>query len=29
VSKTTNGVQVKAVNPDHGRNLKIRSTKRV
>ena len=29
VAKTPNGVQVKAVNPDHGRNLKIRSTKRV
>ena len=28
VSKSPNGVQVKAVNPDHGRNLKIRSNKR-
>ena len=29
VSKTTDGMQVKAVNPDSGRNLKIRSIKRI
>jgi len=29
VGKTTDGMQVKAVNPDSGRNLKIRSIKRV
>ena len=29
VGKTTDGFQVKAVNPDSGRNLKIRSIKRV
>jgi hypothetical protein len=29
VSKTNDGMQVKAVNPDSGRNLKIRSIKRV
>jgi hypothetical protein len=29
ISKSTDGLQVKAVNPDSGRNLKIRSIKRV
>jgi len=29
VNKTTDGMQVKAVNPDSGRNLKIRSIKRI
>ena len=29
VSKTTDGMQVKAVNPDSGRSLKIRSIKRI
>jgi hypothetical protein len=29
VSKTTDGMQVKAVNPDSGRSLKIRSMKRI
>lgn len=29
VTKTTDGLQVRAVNPDSGRNLKIRSAKRV
>lgn len=29
VNKTTDGLQVKAVNPDSGRNLKIRSIKKV
>ena len=29
VSKTTDGMQVKAINPDSGRNLKIRSIKRI
>jgi hypothetical protein len=28
IGKTTDGFQVKAVNPDSGRNLKIRSIKR-
>lgn len=28
IAKSPNGVQVRAVNPDHGKNLKIRSTKR-
>ena len=29
VSKSTNGMQVKALNPDSGRNLKIRSMKKI
>jgi hypothetical protein len=29
VSKSTDGMQVKAINPDSGRNLKIRSIKRI
>jgi hypothetical protein len=29
VGKTTDGMQVKAINPDSGRNLKIRSMKRI
>jgi hypothetical protein len=29
VSKTTEGMQVKAINPDSGRNLKIRSIKKI
>jgi hypothetical protein len=29
VSKTTDGMQVKAINPDSGRNLRIRSIKRI
>jgi len=29
VGKSTDGFQVKAVNPDSGRNLKIRSIKRI
>jgi len=29
VSKLTNGMQVKAINPDSGRNLKIRSIKKI
>jgi hypothetical protein len=29
ISKTTDGMQVKAINPDSGRNLKIRSIKRI
>lgn len=28
IAKSPNGIQVRAVNPDHGKNLKIRSTKR-
>jgi hypothetical protein len=29
VGKVKDGIQVKAVNPDSGRNLKIRSMKRI
>jgi hypothetical protein len=29
IAKTNDGVQVKAVNPDSGRSLKIRSIKRI
>jgi len=29
IGKSTEGVQVKAINPDSGRNLKIRSIKRI
>jgi hypothetical protein len=29
VSKTTDGMQVKAINPDSGRNLRIRSIKKI
>jgi hypothetical protein len=29
VGKTTDGMQVRAMNPDSGRNLKIRSAKRI
>jgi len=28
IAKSPNGIQVRAVNPDHGKNLKIRSSKR-